>query len=181
MIESTGLLALRIRFSQMIILALGVMATATGCGLMLEHRDVLTGRKEYWGGFQPGQKYVLVQDVFLVNGKLSRFYPYKPDHDRPFFVKSLSVADYRALKIVDKNVKIISAGTKVQCSRIIGFRNVSYSLITVYGKILISPPNYQEVSFGDLAAGKELPHASPYADAPTPDPQFLRAVSDSEL
>lgn len=152
-----------------------------GCFYGFEHRDVLTNRPECWGGFRPGQTYELLQDVFCIDGELDSYYKCRADardvHNPPQKYWPLTLPQYREMGIKDERVHIVSAGTRIRCSKIAGYRNVGVSLITVYGVILDGPNDNKEVSFGSLTtADQSSSQAKPYGTL-QPRPEFLRAMS----
>jgi len=152
-----------------------------GCFYGIEHHDVLTNRKEYWGGFPPGRVYELVQDVFCVRGELDSHYKYAEDprdiRNPPQNYWLLTLSQYRNAGIDDKKVRIVAAGTRVRCSKITGYRSIEDSITTVYGVILDGPLAGEEVSFGGLVmADQDSPPQKLYGRL-QPRPEFLRAVS----
>jgi hypothetical protein len=155
-----------------------------GCFYEFEHRDILTNCPEYWGGFQPGRDYELLQDVFCIDGELDSNYKYseEPSDTRnpPHEYQLLTLAQYRANKITDTRVHIITAGTRIRCSKITGYRNAGLSLTTVYGIILDAPLAGTELSFGGLAmADRSSVQVRPY-DTLQPRLEFLKIVPSSE-
>ena len=116
----------------------------TGCSQV----DDVSHNLQYWGGYQKDQKYVLKQDLFLleVESEVARYalvpegnYPGKV---RPHYNRPMSVVDYqqnnrteiykaRASQVPVKVVTVIKAGTVIRPVRAKYFRFRNWSLGTV--------------------------------------------------
>ena len=161
------------------IVVFALVFTIVGCFCGVEHRDVLTRRPEYWGGFPPGREYELLQDVFCLDGELNAYYRYQvSDSGRNSSPNQwlLSVQQYRNAGIADCKVTIVETATLIRVTEIEGYRNIGLSLTTIYGQILNGPLTGRKIKFGDLAmADQFLPASVKYARL-RPRPEYLRPL-----
>lgn len=162
-------------------LAISVLSSIlVGCFYGFEHRDVLTNREEYWGGFPPGQVYELVQDAFCTKDAFHSGLFLSGHYDSEKYHRTFTVKQYRGAGI-NEDVQVVPSGTRIRTSKILGYRSASRIFITVFGAILDGSLAGKEVDFGSLAtADEDLPRGAPYIWTLKPRAEFLKVVSPTD-
>jgi hypothetical protein len=147
-----------------------------GCFYGRQHTDILTKHPEYWDGFPPGQVYELVQDAFCLEDSY-HFGPFLTDHYYSEKRSHIFKPDEYEEAGVDEDIKIVSSGTRIQCTKLVGRRGGGVSQIDAYGVILDGQYTGTEVDFGNLAeTGRRLPEALPYVSTLNPRLDLLKPI-----
>ncbi|AQT67130.1 hypothetical protein STSP2_00271 [Anaerohalosphaera lusitana] len=120
-----------------------------GADLIGTYEKDISGKQAFWGGYSEGQTYVLLHDIFLkrdppetYNSKI-RMYAGVPPRELTYCVRGLiysspdSIEQYRDAPEEWPQIKgIIKAGTKLECTKIIGWGTLMWPMShTIYATV----------------------------------------------
>jgi len=133
-----------------------------GADLIGEYEKDISNRQELWGGYAKGEKYVLLYDIFLEEEEFPtkmRKYAGVPPRELTQGVYSLVYGPPDSIRVYLESpeqwpeiIGIIKAGTKIECTKIIGWGSFTWPMSRgVYATILDGPFAGKSINTEDLS------------------------------
>ncbi len=133
-------------FCGLFIIPLFLCGCWPGADLIGEYEKDISHKKELWGGYARGQRYILLHDIFLQKEELGfkyRIYAGVPPRE---LVGNNCPLDYSAPNMIEVYlhspeqwplmIGIIKAGTEIECTKILGWGTLMWPMShTVYATV----------------------------------------------